>query len=208
MIFPPPAIPLPPGVTRETAPLWAALVDGLRRLLAQFGAPEAAVRGNGASGSALRAALIALGRMERIARCLLVVFAARLLALDPPFAAAARSRPAARSATGVLTRNPWPSTPLLPPWRGQGRAGAQPAPAPAALVAARRDPVRTIARKMAGLTRLLAGADAAVRRMARRLKERLVRVRPRARALRGPFGEELALARDAASWALHPRNTS
>jgi hypothetical protein len=206
MSFAPPSIPLPRGVALEIGPLWDVLAAALTRLLTRFGPVAALVRGNGPPAAALRVTLIALKRLEQIARFVLIVYAAQLLKLDPKL----REPPKARAPSTQVrpkTVAQWRTMQLLPPpspdFVNPKTRPAPPPPKPGA-----RHTIVRLARKLEGLRRLLAHADHHARRLARLLRRWPVFVRRPARRARGPYGAEVALARSAASWALRRENTS
>jgi hypothetical protein len=213
-----PDIALPSGVARQITPLWETMVRALAHFMTRFGAPADARRQNCCEGHFLGRTITTLRRLQKIVRCILIVYAARLLKTAPP----PETTPVTYT-RGVCHRErthreiagdpaTWRVGFVIPP-RYRPFLPLHPEPQPERLARAARNPFLTIARKMEALRRVLNAPMGHIRRLARLLRRDIFYM-PRRRSKRKPrargrdYFAEHCDAAAAAAWAIHPLNTS
>lgn len=200
-----PEITLPPDYRRKADEAMGVARNGLIQLMSAFGDPEAALRRNHLDHAAVRWARTQLRRLTDIVRYTLALFA---IYLDPApsKARAAKHRPHAARRPETLDAKTWHvRVAFLHPVR-EARA-ATGLPPPPHFAQTRDDPLRTLARRMEALRRVLADPMTHARRLARAIRTCTVVTRfPTSRiAARDDRDDYLADRRDmlhTTAWAL------
>ncbi|TPW02965.1 MAG: hypothetical protein FD124_3190 [Alphaproteobacteria bacterium] len=157
-----------------------------------------------------------LRRVQKIVRYILVVYAARLLKTAPP----SETRTRVTHTKGVCHRKPVidgdPSTwrvGFVTPPRVRPLRALEDQRLPDNFARAVRNPLVVIARRMESLRRVLEAPMPFITRLARRMRRDVFKVLARNPKRKPPPGRrdyfrDLCDAREAASWALHPLNSS
>lgn len=204
---------MPPAVARALDDLWRTACLALASFVARFGSPVEARRSNLGREAQLGRAIAALRRVQKTLRLMFIVYArhfGRTMA-----AVAARLRRRGRRHPGARRENAddpssWRAGFLTPPPLRAPFCGP-PRPQPPHLAACAPHPMRTIARKMEAIGRVLADPMPHVRRLARLVRRSRLAVlsrapkRPPPRARREGWAA-LQDARRLAAWALNPGN--
>ena len=211
-----PDIALPSGVARQIAPLWRTAALALAGFVARFGAPADARRLNYCEGHFLWRTAAMLRRVQKIVRYILVVYAARLLKTAPPSETkqATHTKGVCHRKRSVVAGDPstW-RVGFVTPQRYRPVRIIRNLRLPENFARAVRNPLVVIARRMESLRRVLEAPMPFITRLARRMRRDVFKVfahNPKRKPPehRRAYFQDLCDAREAASWAIHPLNSS